>query len=299
MEKEQNKKKKKTGLSKKFFIRFWIAFAVFLLCVVLFFAGIEMELFGPMPSFEELENPKSMLASEVYSADGELLGKYYFENRSNIHYSDLSPYLIEALIATEDIRFYEHSGVDFRALGRAFKGMTTGDKKGGASTVTQQLVKNLFPRGKLSKSELIIRKIQEWVTAVKVERSYTKEEIIAMYFNTIDFGSQSFGIKSAAWTFFHKEPKELNMQEAALLVGVLNAPTRYSPVINPDRAIQRRNVVLSQMKKYGYIDAPVYDSVQQLPLDVSLYSIQDQNAGLAPYFREYPQSLLPGRRTRF
>ena len=285
--KEENKKKKKTGLSKKFFIRFWMAFVAFLLCIVLFFTCIEMEVFGPMPSFEELENPKSMLASEVYSADGMLLGKYYFENRSNVHYSDLSPYLIEALIATEDIRFYDHSGVDFRALGRAFKGMTTGDKKGGASTVTQQLVKNLFPRGKLSKGELMIRKFQEWVTAVKVERSYTKEEIIAMYFNTIDFGSQSFGIKSAAWTFFQKEPIDLNMEESALLVAILNAPTRYSPVINPDRATQRRNVVLSQMRKYGYIDGHVCDSVQQLPLDVSLYAIQDQNAGLAPYFREY------------
>jgi len=287
MEKEQNKKKKKTGLSKKFFIRFWSFFTVFLLCIVLFFTCIELEVFGEMPSFEELENPKSMLASEVYSADGELLGKYYFENRSNIHYSELSPHLAKALIATEDARFYDHSGVDFRALGRAIKGMVTGDRKGGASTVTQQLVKNLFPRGKLNKAELVIRKFQEWVTAVKVERSYTKEEIIAMYFNTMDFGSQAFGIKSAAWTFFHKEPKDLNMEESAVLVAILNAPTRYSPVQNPDRALQRRNLVLSQMKKYKYITEHVCDSVQQLPLDVSLYSIQDQNAGLAPYFREY------------
>ena len=286
MEKEQNKKKK-TGLSKKFFIRFWSCFAIFLVAVVLFFICIELEVFGEMPSFEELENPKSMLASEVYSADGELLGKYYFENRSNVHYSELSPSLVEALIATEDARFYEHSGVDLRALGRAFKGMTTGDRKGGASTITQQLVKNLFPRGKLSKGKLIIRKFQEWVTAIKVERSYTKEEIIAMYFNTMDFGSQAFGIKSASWTFFHKEPKDLNMEESAVLVAILNAPTRYSPVQNPDRALQRRNLVLSQMKKYGYIEQHVCDSVQQLPLDVSLYSIQDQNAGLAPYFREY------------
>jgi penicillin-binding protein 1A len=269
MEKEEKKKKKKTGLSRKFFIRFWGFFAVFLLCIVLFFVCIELEVFGEMPSFEELENPKSMLASEVYSADGKLLGKYYFENRSNVHYSELSPYLISALVATEDARFYDHSGVDIRALGRALKGMTTGSKKGGASTVTQQLVKNLFPRGQLSKAQLIIRKVQEWVTAVKVERSYTKEEIIAMYFNTMDFGSQSFGIKSAARTFFQKEPKDLNMEESALLVGVLNAPTRYSPVQNPERALQRRNVVLSQMKKYGYITEHVCDSVQQLPIVVS------------------------------
>ncbi|MCL2041023.1 MAG: transglycosylase domain-containing protein [Bacteroidales bacterium] len=284
----ENKKKKKTAkLSKKFFIRFWSAFAIFLLCVVLFFACIEWEVFGEMPTFEELENPKSMLASEVYSADGVLLGKYYFENRSNIHYSELSPYLVLALVATEDVRFYDHSGVDIRALGRALKGVAVGDKKGGASTVTQQLVKNLFPRGKLSKTQLVIRKFQEWVTAVKVERSYTKEEIIAMYFNTMDFGSQAFGIKSAAQTFFRKEPCELNMEESALLVGVLNAPTRYSPVQNPDRSLQRRNVVLSQMKKYGFITGEVCDSVMLLPLDVSSYSIQDQNAGLAPYFREY------------
>ena len=289
---EQNKKKKKTGLSKKFFIRFWSAFALFLLCIVLFFVCIELEFFGTMPSFEELENPKSMLASEIYSADGELLGKYYLENRSNIHYTELSSHLVSALVATEDARFYEHSGIDIRALGRALKGIGTGDRKGGASTITQQLVKNLFPRGKLNKAQLFIRKIQEWVTAVKVERSYTKEEIIAMYFNTMDFGSQSFGIKSAAWTFFHKEPKELNMEESALLVAILNAPTRYSPVQNPDRATQRRNLVLAQMQKYGYITQHVCDSVQQLPLDVSLYSIQDQNAGLAPYFREYLRQEL-------
>jgi penicillin-binding protein 1A len=219
-ENKENKKKKKTKLSKKFFIRFWSAFAVLLLCIAAFFVSIEMEVFGEMPTFEELENPKSMLASEVYSADGQLLGKYYLENRSNVHYSDLSPYLISALIATEDARFYDHSGIDIRALGRAFKGMATGDKKGGASTVTQQLVKNLFPRGEMSKMKLAIRKVQEWVTAVKVERSYTKEEIIAMYFNTMDFGSQSFGIKSAARTFFQKDPKDLNVEEAALLVGV-------------------------------------------------------------------------------
>ena len=284
---KQNEKKKTAKLSKKFFIRFWSVFAIFLLCIVAFFASIEYEAFGPMPSFEELENPNSLLASEVYSADGILLGKYYFENRSNIHYSDLSPCLIKALIATEDVRFYEHSGVDIRALGRALKGIGTGDKKGGASTITQQLVKNLFPRGKLSKTQLIIRKFQEWVTAIKVERSYTKEEIIAMYFNTMDFGSQSFGIKSAARTFFQKEPIDLNMEESALLVGVLNAPTRYSPVQNPEKSLQRRNVVLSQMKRYNFITEQVRDSLQQLPIDISSYTIQDQNAGLAPYFREY------------
>lgn len=284
---KNNKKKQSQPLSRKTLLWFWGIFAGLLFCVFLFFVGIDHGVFGKMPSFEELENPKSMLASEVYSADGELLGKFYLENRSNTHFSELSPYLVDALIATEDVRFYEHSGIDMRALGRAVYGMLTGNNKGGASTLSQQLVKNMFPREETGTLGLVIRKCREWVAAIKVERCYTKQEIIAMYLNTIDFGSQAYGIKSAAWTFFKKTPAELNMEESALLVAVLNAPSWYSPVRNPERATQRRNLVLNQMEKYDFIAEEVCDSVKQISLDMANYAIQDQNTGLAPYFREY------------
>ncbi len=172
--------------------------------MLLLFYGITNEWFGQMPSFEELENPETNQASQIYSADGELLGSYYIENRSNIHFQELSPYLVNALLAIEDIRFTEHSGIDERALMRvAWGGVVTGNSKGGGSTLTQQLAKNLFPRGEnLSTLQLVVRKLQEWVTATKLERNYSKEEIMAMYLNTVPFGSQSFGIKSAAQTFF-------------------------------------------------------------------------------------------------
>ncbi|MDR0364357.1 MAG: transglycosylase domain-containing protein [Bacteroidales bacterium] len=289
---KNNKKWKPRPLNKKVLVWIWGLCLAIIFGIVLFFAGIELGVFGKMPTFDELENPKSMLASEVYSADGELLGKYYLENRSNVHYSELSPYLVDALIATEDVRFYQHSGIDIRSLMRAIYGMATGNSKGGASTLSQQLVKNLFPRGELNKIQLILRKCQEWVLAVKLEHYYTKEEIIAMYLNTIDFGSHAYGIKSSAWTFFKKTPAELNQEESALLIAILNAPSWYSPVRNPDRALQRRNLVIDQMEKYTYINKVVSDSLKLIPLDMSNYSIQDQNTGIAPYFREYLRQEL-------
>jgi penicillin-binding protein 1A len=218
-----------------------------------------------MPTFEELENPKSNLASEIYSADGKLLGTYYIENRSNIHFRDLSPNLINALIAAEDIRFEKHSGIDGKALVRVVIGVLSGNTRGGGSTITQQLAKNLFPRKRNpSILDLTVAKFKEWITATKLERNYSKEEIIAMYFNTVPFGSQSYGIKAAAKTFFNKTPDSLNFEEAALMVGVVNAPTRYSPIRNPERAFKKRNLVLSQMKKYGYISEAVYDSIKKM-----------------------------------
>ena len=246
-----------------------------------------------MPSFEELENPKSNLASEIYSSDNKILGKFYIENRSNIHYSDLSPNLVNSLIAIEDVRFRQHSGIDAKAILRVAYGLISGKHKGGGSTITQQLAKNLFPRGEnLSKPKFILRKFKEWITAVKLERNYTKDEIIAMYFNTVDFGSQSFGIKSAAKTFFNSTPMELKIEEAALLVGIVNAPTRYSPVRNPNNALKRRNLVLNRMMKCNFIKKEVYDSVINIPIDMSRYKIQDHNTGLATYFREYLKKQL-------
>lgn len=274
--------------------RFWKTFAFFLLFLALFFTALSIGWLGFMPSFEELENPKSKLASEVISADQKVMGSFYLENRSNIHYSELSPWLVKALIATEDFRFEKHSGIDGRALVRVFIGMITGTNKGGGSTITQQLAKNLFPRQ--HHYTLIgtgFAKLKEWITAIKLERNYTKEEILALYLNTVDFGSLAYGIKSASKTYFDKTPVELNLQESAVLIGLLRAPTFYSPVRNTERSKKRREVVLSQMVENGYITQQQYDSVRNLPLDMSQYTLQDHNSGPGTYFREYlRQSLM-------
>ena len=273
--------------------RFWISYCIVLIFIALLFTAISMGWLGFMPSFEELENPKSNLASEVISADQELLGKYYIENRSNSHYSDLSPNLLNALIATEDSRFYNHSGVDTKAVFRVFWGLVSGNNKGGGSTITQQLAKNLFPR-KPDRTffETVLIKLKEWVVATKLERNYTKKEILAMYFNTVDFGSLSFGVKSAAKTYFNKSPDSLNVEEAALLVGILKAPSWYNPVHNPERATKRREVVLHQMMKHGYLTQEQYDSLRVIPLDMRHYQLEDHTSGLATYFREYLRNIL-------
>ena len=271
----------------------WITTLSFLVLLVLFFICVAKGLFGEMPSFEELENPQTNLATEIISADGKVLGTYYIENRSNVRYSELSPYLPQALVSIEDARFEEHSGIDERALFRVAFGISTGRHKGGGSTITQQLAKNLFPRGEnLSKGRLILRKFQEWITAVKLEYNYSKDEILAMYLNTVSYGHNAYGIRSASKTFFDKTPKELTVEEAALMAGVVNAPTRFSPVRNPERSKQRRDLVLSQMVKYGYLTQQEYDSVSQLPIDMSHFSIMDHNNGQATYLREYLRGEL-------
>jgi penicillin-binding protein 1A len=292
---EENKKLKKRRIN--YIGKFWIIFGVFVVSIFTLFFGISNEWFGDMPSFTDLENPEISLATEVYSSDGILLGTYFIENRSNTNFNSISPNLINALIATEDIRFEEHSGVDGIALLRVAAGVikyiTTGKNKGGGSTLTQQLAKNLFPRIKNpSASDLIVAKLKEWITAIKLERNYTKQEIIAMYLNTVAFGSHSYGIKSAARTFFSTTPDSLNLQQAALMVGVVNAPTFYSPVRNPKRSLKRRNLVLSQMKRYGFIDEHTYDSVSKIPIDLSNYGIFDHTHGQAQYFREFLREQL-------
>ncbi len=280
-------KKSKHKGNNRYLVRFWIIYAVFWLLVALFFAGVANNVFGPMPSFEELENPKTNLATEIYSSDNKLIGTYYVENRSNAEYSELPQHLVQALLATEDIRFEKHSGVDLKALFRVAFGVITGNNKGGGSTITQPLAKNLFPRQKdLSKPQLVMRKFKEWITAIRLERNYSKQEILAMYLNTVDFGSQSWGIKIAAKTFFNKPVDSLKIEESALLVGVINAPTWYSPVRNPERSFERRNLVLKQMKRYDFIPVAVYDSVIQIPLDMSNYGVRGHASGLATYFRE-------------
>ncbi len=235
-----------------------------------------------LPTFEELENPQSNLAAEVISSDQVVLGKYYTQNRTNVHYYELSPNVINALKATEDIRFEEHSGVDIRGLLRAIAGA---GKSGGGSTITQQLAKNLFHEKPGSKIERVIQKIQEWIIAVRLEQQYTKEEIMAMYLNTVEFSSNAFGIKSAARTYFNQTPDSLNIQESAVLVGLLKAPTMYSPVRNPKNSLARRNVVLGQMLKYKFLTEEQFDSIKALPIKLN-YQVDDHNFGLATYFRE-------------
>ncbi len=255
---------------------------------------------GDMPTFEDLENPENNLASEVYTADSVLLGYQYIHLRSYVDFDDLSQNLVNALIATEDIRFEKHSGIDARGLGRViFRTIILGQSgSGGGSTITQQLAKNLFPRDTTTYNSALMRKVhlglnkfKEWVTAVKLERNYTKKEILVMYLNTVPFGGQSYGIKSAAKTFFNTTPDSLKTEEAALLVGLLKAPTRYSPVLNPERSQLRRNIVLSQMNKYEFISETKFDSLSTLPIELS-YKVQDHNVGMATYLREYLRQTL-------
>lgn len=279
---------------RKYIRNFWIIYGASVFIILFIFILTSFGVLGFMPTFEELENPKSNLASEVFSADQVLLGKYYIENRTVSHYSELSPHIINALIATEDARFTEHSGIDFRSLGRVLFGVLTFNRgAGGGSTITQQLAKNLFPRQENPDIfSLVFRKFKEWIIAVKLERNYTKEEILAMYLNTVDFGCQSFGIKSAAKTYFNKTPAELNIEESALLVGMLQAPSKFNPIRNPERAKARREVVLAQMQKYNYLTQKQYDSLKVLKIDMSKYKLQDQNSGIATYFREYLRLVL-------
>lgn len=285
--------KKQPGNFSKYIRIFWLLVIAPLVLLVSIVAATAYGFFGELPSFEDLENPNSALASEVFSADGVLLGKYYFQNRTNVHYRDLAPNLVNALKATEDIRYEEHSGIDIRGLLRVlFKTVILRQSgSGGGSTITQQLAKNLFPREQIGGVKLVTRKIQEWIIAVRLERNYTKEEIIAMYLNTVEFGSNSFGIKSASQTFFNKAPDKLRTEESAVLVGLLKAPTYYSPVRNPENSTRRRNIVLYQMKKYDLLSQVEYDSLKTLPIRLR-FQAEDHNVGNATYFREYLRQYL-------
>ena len=266
---------------------FWGLFAgaIVLLVTVIAIVAISADI----PSFEELENPRSKLATRVISEDGVVLATFHVENRTYVTYSDLSEHLVHAAIATEDARFLEHSGIDLKSLGRvAVKTLLMRDSgQGGGSTITQQLAKTLYPRPEERPGifEMISIKIKEQITALKLERSYTKEEIMAMYLNSIFFGSESYGIKTAAETFFAKSPSDLTVEESAMLIGMVNKPTRYNPVINPEFALERRNTVISRMAKNGYITAAERDSITAIPIVLN-YRLQDHNSGLAPYFRD-------------
>ena len=275
--------------------------------------------FGRMPSFEELENPKSNLATEIYGDDGHVIGTFFVQNRSYVQYEELFPQdstrhlildghrvppVVAALISTEDVRFRNHSGIDIPSLFRVMiRTIAMRDQsQGGGSTITQQVAKNLFPRdtvrnrSKVTRTwKLVQSKFKEWITALKLEHNYTKEEIAAMYLNTVEYGSNAFGIKSAASTFFGKTPDELNIQEAAVLVGVVNAPTRYSPVRNPENALARRNLVINRMRVSGAISREVCDSLTALPITLNYRPIS-HNDGDATYFREMLRQVMNAER---
>ncbi len=282
----------KDNTRKKIIKWFWVIviapFAILLLALVL------VGLFSEIPSFEELEHPDNKLATQIIAENGEVLSTFHIENRTYVAYEDLSPYLVEAAVATEDARFYNHSGIDMKSLARVLvKTLLMQDSsQGGGSTITQQLAKTLYPRREVnskipgwSKVVMVQFKLKEWITAVKLERDYTKDEIMDMYLNSIFFGSGAYGVKAASETFFAKEPADLNVEEAALLIGMVNKPTRYNPVLNPDFSLNRRNFVIGQMCRNGYLTTAERDSLTALPIVLS-YQVQDHNAGLAPYFRD-------------
>ncbi len=270
---------------KRYTFNFWKIIIGIVLIGFLFILSIRLGLFGKLPSFSDLENPKSNLASEVITEDHKVLGTYYVQNRSNVKYSELSPYLVKALVSTEDKRFYDHSGIDYSRTFTVIFHTLTGNKQGG-STITQQLALNLFSDGRQKNFlKRVIQKFQEWITAVRLERNYTKDEIITMYFNTVDFGAyNTYGIKSAARTYFNTTPDKLTADQAALLVGMLKGPGAYSPVRYPEKSRTRRNTVLNNMVAANFISAEEATKAKEKPLGLEL-KIANYGEGLAPYFR--------------
>ena len=269
---------------------FWIAFLGGILSIVLIFLLASWGVFGEMPDHTVLENPKTNLATEILSTDGKTLGKFYFnDNRTPVGYNELPPYLVNALMATEDARFKDHSGIDAKGTLRAILTLGSG---GGASTISQQLAKQLF-HGEGSKNivERVLQKVKEWIIAIRLERQYTKEEIIAQYFNIYDFLNNADGIRSASSIYFDKEPKELDVKESAMLVGMFKNSSLFNPRRRPEMVSDRRNVVLAQMYKYGYINESLKDSLQKTDLDLK-YTPQSHRDGIATYFRGYLDGFM-------
>ena len=289
MAKKRKKKQKKTNYSGPIKL-FWSLFVASILIVASIFGSAALGFFGPMPPLEQLENPKTNLATQIISADGEILGKFFYnDNRTPISFDELPPHLVEALVATEDERFYAHSGIDFRGTFRAIAYL---GKRGGASTITQQLARQLFVGVRSrNKVQAITQKIKEWVLAVKLERRYTKEEILAMYLNIYDFGYQADGIQSAAKIYFNKTPMTLSMEEAATLVGMLKNSSLFNPKRRPEMTQKRRNVVFQQMFRNKFISEAERDSLQRQPLTLD-FTPDSHREGLATYFRTYVQQYM-------
>ena len=285
------KKTKRAREGYKLPLRFlWGFFILGILTVFLLFGGAALGLYGPMPDLQQLENPKTNLASQIISSDGAVLGKYYFDdNRTPIGFDEIPTNMVEALIATEDERFYEHSGIDWRGTLRAFVFL---GKRGGASTISQQLARQIFV-GVRSRNKIktILQKAQEWVIAVQLEQRYTKKEILAMYLNKYDFGYQADGIRSAAKIFFNKKPLELKIEESATLVGMLKNSSLYNPLRRPERVKSRRNIVFQQMVRNKLISSEEKDSLVQLPLEIT-FTPESHREGLATYFRAYLKEFM-------
>ena len=254
-----------------------------ILFVILFLLLCNWGVFGKMPDMDDLQNPSASLSSQVYAQDGSLMGKYYLQDRINVDYKHIAKPVLDAVVATEDERFYNHSGIDLRALGRAFVGL---GRDGGASTITMQTAKNLFTDNWATKNFIVrsIQKVKEAIIAVKLERNFTKEEIVTLYLNTVAFSDNVFGIRNASKTFFQKEPDSLNVKEAAVLIGMLKGATLYNPRRNYNTSLDRRNVVMNQMVKNNKLDKAAYDTLKLQPIDLH-YKKLDENAGLGPYFR--------------
>lgn len=277
---------------RKYTVWLWGGFLSVLAFIIFLFLGVSWGIFGALPTFIELESPKSELASEVYAADGSILGKFFIVDRTNASYAQLPKHIINALVTTEDARFYEHSGIDFIGIVRVFyKTLLLGQDAGGGSTITQQLAKNLFHEKPGNVWERLKQKLKEWIIALRLERSYTKEEIIMMYLNTVPFTGNTYGIRTASQLYFSTPPDSLNMQQGAVLVGMLKGNTIYNPKRNPERSKERRNTVLGQMLKYNKISQAEHDSLVKLPLTLA-YNEVDYSGGLAPYFREYVKAEL-------
>ena len=283
------KPKKKNNGYRKYIIGFWTLFGIGIFLILFLFLLAGWGVFGKMPKFEELENPETNLATEIFSSDGQTLGKYYSENRTPIKYEDLPTHLVQALVATEDERFYSHSGIDAKGTVRAAVYLGA---KGGASTITQQLAKQLFTQD-VSQNFVgrVLQKFKEWIIAIRLERQYTKEEIITMYFNKHDFVYQAVGVRSAAKIYFDKEAKDLDIEESAVLVGMLVNAAHFNPVRRPELVEQRRNVVFSQMAKNDYITRQVRDSLQAIPMKIN-FTPQGHDEGIATYFRVYLQGFM-------
>ncbi len=294
---------------KKVIFGLWIFVILSIFSIIFLIVSVSynpFNLFGEMPSLEDLEKPESELSSELYSYDNVLLGKYFRYNRSPITFNELSNELITTLLVTEDIRFYEHSGIDFKGLVRASYGVSkyiitigNSELEGGGSTITQQLAKNLFKirrekKGKLSDIPfigLVISKVKEWIVSIKLEEFYTKKEILAMYLNTAEYGSNSYGIKVASKTYFDKIPSELNFNESSIIVGLLNKPTKYNPYFNPENALEKRAEIFYNLFKYNVINRVEYDSLRISGLNLK-YKVENQNVGQATYFRTVVRNYL-------
>ncbi|MDN3491650.1 penicillin-binding protein 1A [Winogradskyella bathintestinalis] len=293
MAKKKTTKSKTETLDFSKYVRwFWMVFLAGILAVVMLFLFASWGFLGEMPDHTKLENPETNLATEIISSDNKTLGKFYFnDNRTPVGFEDLPQNIVDALIATEDIRYYDHSGIDARGTLRAFSKFGSG---GGASTISQQLAKQLFTKQVSSnKIERLFQKFREWIIAIRLERQYTKEEIIAQYFNIYDFGNNGDGIRSASRIYFNKEPKDLNLKESAMLVGMFKNSSLYNPIPskNPVGVKNRRNVVLAQMKKYEYISEEIKDSLQKTELDLD-FTPENHREGIATYFREYLRGFM-------